>query len=174
MKDRPEYCEGFDDSRSVSNGRQKCLVTCCFIWMLCIGCGSSNERGYIQHGEDLYPVTGQILFEGRPASNATVILHRTEVAPPTETESDEEVASLNPRGTCDRAGNFQLHTYAAGDGAPAGDFIVTVSWQDPENRGREENYPELLPKRYLLPQSSGLKAHIDSGETVLPPFVLKR
>lgn len=170
-----------DALEQFENGPQSYLDTCHVRWIAfclmstwCLGCGSGNDRGYIKHDEELFPVSGQVLFEGKPASNATIVLHRTESGPPVETDSGEMLAPLNPRGTCDTTGKFQLYTYAAGDGAPAGDFTVTVSWQDPENRGRDENYPELLPKRYLLPATSGLKAHVSGSENVLPTFELKR
>lgn len=149
-------------------------LSCVMVW--CLGCGAGSDRGYITHEEELLPVSGQVMFEGKPASNATVVLYRTEAPPPIE--SDSETTSndppLNPRGTCDRNGKFQLFTYAIGDGAPAGDYLVTVSWQDPEGRGRDENYPELLPRRYQNPKTSGLKVQITEGMTALPNFDLKR
>lgn len=174
MRDLPKLNARSNVSHLKWYGQYVTGVLCSLLVACCMGCGSSNDRGYIVHEEDLYPVSGQVLFEGKPASNASVVLHRTEQSPLVESDTGEMVPALNPRGTCDKTGKFQLYTYAAGDGAPAGDFFVTVSWQDPENRGRDENYPELLPKRYLLPATSGLKAHVISGENVLPTFELKR
>ena len=150
------------------------LLGQCCIAAWCLGCGSSNDRGYIKHEEELHPVSGQVLYQGKPTSNATVVLHRTQAAPAVETNSGEVIVAPNPQGTCDKTGKFQLYTYAFGDGAPVGDYIVTVSWQDPEGRGREDNYPELLPKRYQSSKMSGLKAQLNKGENVLPPFELKR
>ncbi len=172
-----DVLEQFENSRSNDlNGRHWRWVTycLCLVSTWCLGCGSSTDRGYIHHDEELFPVSGQVLFEGKPASNASITFHRTESGPAVETESGEEGAPLNPRGTCDKAGKFQLFTYALGDGAPAGDFVVTVSWQDPENRGRDDNYPELLPKRYQDPKTSGLKVQLKQGHNVLPAFELKR
>ena len=143
----------------------------------CLGCGSDSRRGYIQHDEELFPVSGQVLFDGQPAKNAVVVLHRKQNAAAVATSNPQSRAAdatPNPRGECNSLGEFDLYTYASDDGAPEGDYLVTVSWRDPEGLGREENYPELLPPRYLNPQSSGLTISIKPGDSMLPPIKLTR
>lgn len=139
------------------------------------GCGYNTQHGYIKHDEELFPVTGRVLFEGQPAKNATVIFHRKRSANDNGMAKPSANAPLNPRGECNDQGEFEIFTYAADDGAPAGDYQVTVSWRDPEGTGREENFPELLPRHYLDPGSSGLMATVgESDSNDLPPFELKR
>lgn len=139
-----------------------------------ISCGAQNEHGYFKHDEQLFPVEGKVLIAGKPAKNATVIFHRE--------ESLVAMAGIgatklppNPRGDCDEDGTFRIYTYVAYDGAPAGRYAVTVSWKDPEGRNREdEKYPELAPRRYQNPRTSGLTAEIKTGGNALPVFELKK
>ncbi|HTI50891.1 MAG TPA: hypothetical protein VL475_08070, partial [Planctomycetaceae bacterium] len=110
-------------------------------------CGTGNELGIFKHDEKLIPVEGQVLIAGQPAKNATVIFHRQESL----VANGGYSAALppNPHGDCDEDGVFRIYTYMAYDGAPAGKYVVTVSWKDPEGRNREdETYPELAPRRY--------------------------
>jgi hypothetical protein len=147
-------------------------------WLIigwCIGCGYNSQHGYIKHDEELFPVSGRVMFEGQPAKNATVIFHRKRGATDSATKTSAANAPLNPRGECNEQGEFEIFTYALDDGAPAGEYQVTVSWRDPEGQGREENYPELLPRHFQDPASSGLIATVTADESNdLPPFELKR
>ena len=58
----------------------------------------------------VYPVKGQVFYEGRPAAGAVVILHRATMA----------AHAPRPRGRADAKGEFALTTYQTADGAPAG------------------------------------------------------
>src|SRR4051812_44871364 len=76
----------------------------------------------------LYPVRGQVFFEGRPASGALIVLHPVDDASP---------AAIRPSGYVDDAGNVKLMSYtpssrSTGDGAPAGEYIVTIAWLPPD------------------------------------------
>jgi len=77
--------------------------------VVCAGCSKSGPR--------LYPVHGKILFEGQPARGATLVLHALGNSAPN---------GIKPRAFVDRDGAFEVFTYAAGDGAPAGEYAVTV------------------------------------------------
>lgn len=62
----------------------------------------------------LYPVSGTVLFEtGTPVRNASIEFVPNQLGP-------------SPRGRIDAEGRFSLGTYAAQDGAPAGDYRVVV------------------------------------------------
>jgi hypothetical protein len=77
--------------------------------IVCAGCSRS--------GPTLYPVRGKVLFEGQPARGATLVLHPLGNSVPN---------AIKPRAFVDRDGGFEVFTYAAGDGAPAGEYAVTV------------------------------------------------
>ena len=74
-----------------------------------IGCGSADRP-------PVYPVSGTILHKGKPVEGATVNFYA---------EGSPRVAS----DVTDAAGNFELTTYDTGDGAVAGEHVVTVSKQ---------------------------------------------
>lgn len=100
----------------------------------------------------LYPVKGQVLYEGKPAAGAVVVFHGTDGA---------EANASRPRGKADPQGNFALSTYEAGDGAPAGDYVATVEWR------RVDVHPaqggSLLPPAYADPKLSKLKVTVVAG-----------
>src|SRR5437870_521007 len=77
--------------------------------VVCAGCSKS--------GPTLYPVRGKILFEGQPVRGATLVLHPL---------GNSDPNAIKPRAFVDREGAFEVFTYAAGDGAPAGEYAVTV------------------------------------------------
>ena len=147
-----------------------CLIALNFL----VGCGYGSRHGYIKHDEELFSVSGKVLFEGQPAKNATVVLHRKRDSLLQSGKSAADAPPM-PRGECNENGEFEVFTYALDDGAPAGEYQVTVSWRDPEGQGREEIYPELLPRQYQDPASSGLVAKVtEDDDNVLPPFQLQR
>src|SRR5207249_1334477 len=76
-------------------------------------------------------------------------------------------------------GRFTPTTYQTDDGAPAGEYAVTVAWVkevDNQNAPREEQKEprNLVPERYGKPETSGLRVEIKKGPNDLPPFRLTR
>jgi hypothetical protein len=69
-----------------------------------------------------YPVAGELYFDGQPAAAAQVILH-----PASEAKADDWPNGY-PRGTVDEQGRFRLGTNLSDDGAPAGEYVVLVTW----------------------------------------------
>lgn len=128
------------------------------------GCGGETRV-------DVYPTSGQVLHRGQPLANALVVLHD---ARPVAEQQGRPI----PRATTDKEGKFQISSYGGADGAPVGEYKVTVFTQggeleegeDPEGAKQE---PDLLRGRYSNPDTSGLTATIKPGENVLPPFELQ-
>ncbi|HET6572494.1 MAG TPA: hypothetical protein VFG68_02750 [Fimbriiglobus sp.] len=121
--------------------------------LLAASCGDS--------GPTLYPVNGKVLVNGQPAEGAMVVLHPADPKAP------------KPSGTAGPDGSFTLFTHPHGDGSPAGDYAVIVTWYPPDSRG-VENPKSLLPARYADPARSGLKATVQTGPTDLQPFQLTK
>jgi hypothetical protein len=74
-------------------------------------------------------------------------------------------------------GSFTPTTYAGSDGAPAGEYAVTVAWVlEADNQGvpREERQEprNLAPERYAKPETSGLRVRVQPGPNELAPFCL--
>jgi hypothetical protein len=125
---------------------------------LCLGLTSCANKKYGDHPP--HPTSGQVLVNGQPAKEALVVFHHI---------GDWGERSIVPQATTDEDGRFALSTYAMEDGAPAGDYRVSVIW--PSYR-RKTMGPDLLAGKYEKPESSGLTAHIEKGKNVLPPFQL--
>lgn len=113
------------------------------------------------------PVRGRVLVEGQPVAEALVVLHP--VTPMVGWNA-------KPRGFTDTNGQFVLTTDKANDGAPPGEYLVTVELRAPREVGEElvRDGAQLLPERYRQPDQSGLRATVAAGENELPPFQLKK
>ena len=119
----------------------------------------------------VHPARGSALFRGKPISGGAIYLHPVLSASQAVPKPHARVA---PDGT------FQLSTYREHDGAPPGEYAVTVSWRVPANKQsadelKEEDWDqgrEQLPARYQDPQKSGLRVTIQPGQNELPPLRL--
>src|SRR5437868_15182861 len=87
--------------------------------LLCSACGKANGR------KPVFPVEGRILYEGRPLANAFLVFHPVNDAGPQVTR---------PTATAENDGTFAPTTYEAADGAPAGEYAVTVEWCRPPTK----------------------------------------
>jgi hypothetical protein len=101
------------------------------------------------------------MVNGQPAKEAMVVFHHVD---------DWGERSIVPQGITDENGHFELSTYAMNDGAPAGDYQVSIIW--PEYRKKNLG-PDQLKGKYGKAATSGLTAHVDKGPNVLPTFELK-
>jgi hypothetical protein len=126
------------------------------------GCGDDGRP-------DVYPVNGKVLVGGTPAAGAKVVFYPV----------SEELRGPGmpvPNGITDENGEFQLRSYEPEDGAPAGEFTVTVHWPEPTPPNVDEELFEpkdRLRGRYLDPQKSALSATVEQGGGELPPFELQ-
>ena len=116
---------------------------------------------------------GQVLLDGEPLAGAFVVLHR-------QGETAAEGSSEAPKAPAARAlteadGRFTLTTYDAGDGVPAGEYVVTVVQRPAQKNGESfEPGPNVLPPRYASPTTTNLKVRIAAGENELAPLALTR
>ena len=123
--------------------------------MLC-GCGASGPK--------LNPVRGKVLFMDQPAEGATIVF---------QPKGGANAATTMPFGTVLADGSFSLTTDPHGEGAPAGDYSVLISWHPPD--AREQNNPHnKLPAKYSDPTAPLLTATVQEGENDLPPFKLTK
>jgi hypothetical protein len=126
--------------------------------LFCASCGNSGRKA-------VYPAHGQVLFEGKPLPYAFVVFH-----PLGETGTNP----VRPVGQGKYDGGFQLTTYDTHDGAPEGEYAITVEWRRPALTEDETPRYNLLPARYAKPETSGLRAQIVKGRNELPPIWLGR
>jgi hypothetical protein len=136
--------------------------------LLLAGCGADEVP--------VYHVRGKVLYRGKPAHRAEVVF--------LPVEDDPNLAGLCIHGTAGEDGTFELTTYRRGDGAPAGDYVVTVFWprprssrpitgdpEDPESTELEGG--DFLRGRYATRDVSKLRATVRAEKNELPPFDLK-
>jgi hypothetical protein len=119
----------------------------------------------------LNPVEGKVLYNGQPAKGAVVIFHP---------KGDDNLKTVRPTGVTDDSGTFHLSTRKPGDGAAAGEYVVTIVYPDPAKAPKTtltmEPPPDpsdLLQGRYADRTKSQLQAVVKSGRNQLEPFEVK-
>jgi hypothetical protein len=158
---RPRVCPGERTSRTKPAAIRLRLTGLLLLAVAAfVAAGCSNKEAH----KPVFPVRGRVLFEGKPTPHALVVFH------PLGAEDNDAV---RPRSQVGPDGTFTLTTYEAGDGAPAGQYRVTVElWLSTGNG--DEGPTSRLPARYANPATSGLTATVNAGPTELQPFQLKR
>ena len=122
------------------------------------GCGTAEPEHVA-----VFPTTGKITFRGQPTVGATVLLHPK--AP------QEKVPA--PRASVAPDGSFELSTFNTGDGAPEGDYVLTVKWYKPVKNGSDfVSGPNVIPAKYTQAESSDIVVHVAAGENDLKPIKL--
>ena len=118
----------------------------------------------------VHPVTGKVLYRGAPAAGAEVVFHST-------LPRSEQKGLPIPRGVAGEGGEFQLTSFNPNDGAPAGDYEVTVVWPEPPPAGSDPEAAgdpiDRLGGQFANPTTSGLKATVTAGNNELEPFALE-
>lgn len=86
-----------------------------------LGCGGPDE---FRHS--VYPAGGVVTKAGTPVANATVIFHPVDPKTIQLPTGRKGIEIAKPTTTTDKDGKFDLSTYLAKDGAPAGEYKVTI------------------------------------------------
>jgi hypothetical protein len=94
------------------------LVAAALIPLLSASCHKSNN---------LYPVSGKVMFKGEPAVNATVFLRRPQADP-----ANEQLIM----GIVREDGSFSVVCESLGAGATPGDYDVLIEWKHDSGRRR--------------------------------------
>jgi hypothetical protein len=140
-------------------------------WLLYLALpGCSGNTG--QDRPPLYAVHGQAFFQGQPIPKAILIFHPL---------GQTGLGNAKPRATVSADGSFQVYSFVAGDGAPEGEYTVTVLWTKPQlddraKRQKSESIgsDDTFPDRYRHPTTSGLHIQVHKGPNALPPFFLTK
>jgi hypothetical protein len=144
----------------------KSILNTASVLVLLVGCEKNDGR------VEVYPVSGTVLVDDRPAEGAKVVFYPL-------SEELKQPGMPVPYAFTGPDGGFRLRSYDPEDGAPAGEFNVSVFWPgasvEAENSGGEEmkEAKDRLGNRYLDPNKSGLKATVEEGGAELPPFKLQ-
>ncbi len=123
--------------------------------------------------EGLAPVSGTITYKGKPVTKGEVNF------------VPEKGELRGAHGPIDEQGRYTLGTFEPGDGAYVGTHRVSVVSIGPDKpipakkKGRmmEEDMQgtgePLVPKRYLSPATSDLKAEVEAGKSNVKDFDLQ-
>ena len=141
----------------------------CSLSFLPAGCGRDA-------GSLVYPVSGSVYFDGKPAEGVRVIFHPEIAAVPGK-------PVLRPSGETGADGGFYLTSREPKDGAPIGKYQVTLTWRKaagsagPQGMGggeTRESGADQFGGRYAEPTTSGLEFEVREGENTVPRFDLSR
>lgn len=114
----------------------------------------SEEKGSVVKKVGTHPVNGKLLLDGQPLAGMTVSFQRFNK----DTERYVNVCD----GRTDENGRFVMTTYTKFDGAPEGEFAVTVvPAPKPGVAGERPKSP--LPEKYAAATATPLKVMIKAG-----------
>ena len=124
-----------------------------------VGCGKHHgERG------ELYPAEGQVFLNQQPLAGAIVVLYPQGLA---------DAKAVPSRAQTGPDGRFRVGTFAAADGAPEGEYAVTVVQYPLQQDGSGWTAgPNALPAKYASLKTTDLRVQIGDGENTLPALVL--
>jgi len=132
-------------------------------WVVMLGCGDGDRL-------PTAPVTGKVLFEGKPLGNAEIWL-----VPTSEAVKSAKI-TIRPYARTNDEGAFTMTSYLVDDGAPLGDYAVMVLPALPKAGTEEElatdtpaeGKPQAklaapFPRKYSDPTTSGLTFTVKEG-----------
>lgn len=105
----------------------------------CVGCGGKMGA-----------VTGKVTVDGQPVPNATVTF-------------EDDVKHIRSSGVTDESGVYTLSTETKNDGAPIGDYKVSVTQAGPADSSETTLPPRLFPASFERIETSGLTTTVKSG-----------
>src|SRR5262245_5308068 len=112
-------------------------------FLLPIGCRRQSQ-------DEIFAVEGMLTVNGVPAANASLAFHPL----------DPGISAYCPVGRTNSHGRFRLTTHSDFDGAPAGDYAVTIVWPDESSLVDECDCSDPLQHDRL----KGLYANADQSE----------
>jgi len=125
------------------------------------GCGGSGKPAAI-------PATGKVMFKkATPTDGALVVFHPVD-------PNFEKTIGGKPFGKVKEDGSFSLTTYADGDGAPEGEYGVTIDWRPKPKDGKGPKIslstegggggPSAIQPKYSDPTKPFTKVTVKKGQ----------
>lgn len=133
--------------------------------LLAAGMAGCSNDGQVP----VYPVSGRVGVEGESPAGALLVFH------PQSAPQKPGVEIPKPVGRVQSDGTFKLTTYSENDGAPAGDYSVTVEWRPlVKQDGDMKAGPNVIGDEYGKPESTPLHVNVGTSSKSLDPIELKR
>jgi hypothetical protein len=133
-----------------SNGIIFPVTTACMIFNL-VSC-DSNPKLKIPNRLPTFAVKGTILIDGDPVGFVTVKFNPA---------TPQDRGGYQTSGVTDDVGRITVSTYGLGDGAPAGEYVLTFSKREKYVDGSDG--PDALNGRYESTQRSPHRIVIANG-----------
>jgi hypothetical protein len=129
----------------------------CAIAALALVCTSCSNN--------IYPVSGRVMYRGSPASGAIVFFQR---------QGGDSINEPVIMGIVQEDGTFELVCGSLGKGAPPGDYDVLIEWKPvaAQSKGRPQHGPDKLKGRYSDSNNPLFHATVEAKTNNLPPFEL--
>jgi hypothetical protein len=126
-----------------------------------LGCGDGKVKRN--------PVNGSVNVDGKPAGGVMLLFVPVDGTP--------EFQRLRPMGITGPDGKFSLNTFGNGDGVPAGQFKVLITWpgksNGPSRDGPGQMGPDQFKGRYNNLEKTEFNVDVKPGGIDLPPYELK-
>jgi hypothetical protein len=123
----------------------------------------TDEPGAPRKTQPVNPVRGRVTFQGQPLADALVTFHE---------QNAKADRPLRIDAYTEADGTFALTTYQRHDGAPEGEYRVTIVCSKPDPKAPDKMV-NILPARYAKPDMSGLTVRVEKGANEIN-FELKR
>lgn len=122
-------------------------------------CGQSDGK------RPVFPVSGKVLIDGQPGHEVRLLFIPTNTA---------DTMAPKPTAITDEQGNLIVTTYVTGDGAPEGEYKISLEWPKMVNYfGRMQPGPDRLGGKYKNAAASKWTVFINAGNNTLPDFDIK-
>lgn len=121
---------------------------------LLAGCSGGEPRS------EVHRTRGSLMVNGKPAEGAILSFH------PADGKNFDQRGS-RPRAVVEADGSFAVSTYGDRDGAPAGDYAVSVVWLE---NADSADPADKLGGRFATPQQSRWRVQIQPGDNQLEPY----
>ena len=121
-----------------------------------VGCGGKDERVPVAK------TTGKLEWPGHSVRGLMVVLHPT--------DPGGSKMPFQPTGVVHEDGTFAITCYEVSDGAPAGEYVVTIRTAPLPD---DVPTPKMPPAKYRDPKTSPLRVTIEKKPlNNLPPLVI--
>ncbi len=129
------------------------------------GCSKGKDPNRLP----VFPASGHLSIQGQVPAGAFVVLH-----PKNGAATDPKGDVVCPRATVKPDGSFVLGSYDSADGAPLGEYSLTVEWRrivkSPD--GSPVLGPNVVPPKYGRPESSPVSVRIAEQSNEIAPITL--
>jgi hypothetical protein len=157
-----EKCVAARCRLQLARRRLRPLICAPLIGLLC-GCGSSQSGDRVP----VFPASGRLVSDGQPLAGAYIVLHPK--------GADAGHAAPRPHGQAAADGTFSLTSYETNDGAPAGDYTLTVELRPlVKNGGDFTAGPNILPAKYSRAKTSPVTVNITQGRNELAEIQFRK